>query len=55
MQSLETVKTPEKPEEEKKKSGSVLRKFFDSVITEGGKQVVKDLAENGAEYAQFIF
>ena len=55
LESLETVKSPEKPEEEKKKSGSILRKFFDSVATEGGKQVVKELAENGAEYAQYIF
>lgn len=55
LESLETVKSPEKPEEEKKKSGSILKKFFDSVATEGGKQVIKELAENGVEYAQYIF
>lgn len=55
LKSLEDVKSPEKSEEEKKKSGSILRKFFDSIATESGKQVVQDLVENGAEYVQYIF
>ncbi len=54
IESLEDVKSPEANTEEKKKSGGVLRKFMDSIATEGGKQLVKELVENGAEYWQYI-
>jgi hypothetical protein len=54
IESLENVKSDDYPEEEKKKSGGLLRKFIDSVATEGGKQIVKEIAENGAEYWQYI-
>ncbi len=55
VESLENVKSHDKPNEEKKKSGGLLRKFMDSIVTEGGKQIVKEIAENGAEYLQYIF
>lgn len=54
LNSLETLKAPEQPEEEKKKSGSLLKKFFDSIATEGGEQVVKEFAKSGAEYLQYL-
>ncbi|MFZ2897506.1 MAG: hypothetical protein WA004_02720 [Saprospiraceae bacterium] len=55
IKSLEVVKSEELPSDEKKKSGSILRKFFDSIATEGGKQVVKELIENGGDYLRYIF
>ena len=54
VESLESVKSLDTPAEEKKKSGGVLRKFVNSIVAEGGKQLVKELVENGAEYWQYI-
>lgn len=55
IKSLENVKSPSTLTEEKKKSGGILRKFVDSIATEGGKQIIKEIAENGAEYLQYVF
>ena len=54
LESLDTIKSSDATEAVKKKSGSSLKKFFDSVATEGGKQVVKELIENGPEFMQYI-
>lgn len=54
VENLENVKSFEIPIEEKKKSGGILRKFVDSIATESGKLLVKELVENGAEYWQYI-
>lgn len=55
IKCLENVKSQEETTEQKKKSGGILKKFIESIVTEGGKQVVKELIENGAEYWQYIF
>lgn len=54
LRNLTTTKMSDAPEAEKKKAGSALRKFIDSLATESGKQIVKELAENGVEYLQYI-
>jgi riboflavin biosynthesis pyrimidine reductase len=54
VDSLETLKSEEANNEAKKKSGGVLKKFINSIATEGGKQLVKELVENGANYWQYI-
>lgn len=54
LKSLETVKSTDQTDKERKESGSIIKKFIDSIATEGGKQIVKELAENGSEYAKFI-
>lgn len=55
VESLETIKSDKIEDKEKKKLGGILKKFVDSIVTEGGKQLVKELAENGAEYWRYIF
>jgi internalin A len=47
VKQLETVKTPEAPIEEKKKSASLLKKFAESFAVEGGKKMVQELIELG--------
>ena len=54
MKQLETVKSVDTSVEEKKQSGGLLKKFFESFATEGGKQVIKELVENGVDYAQYL-
>lgn len=54
IKSLEDVKSLDTAVEDKKKSGGILKKFFDSVASEGGKQLVKEVIENGGEYLQYI-
>ncbi len=55
VESLENIKSIDSSKIDKEKSGGVLRKFMDSIATEGGKQLVRDIAENGADYLHFIF
>ncbi len=52
IKNLEIVKSPEKSDEEKSKSNKFLGKFLESSVGEAGKQIVKELIENGADYLQ---
>ena len=49
LDSLKSLKSNETPEKEKFESKSRIKTFFDSVTNEAGKQVVKELIENGSD------
>jgi len=48
--SLTSIKNIEESELEKKKSGNRLKTFLDTITTEGGKQLVKEIFEKGGDY-----
>lgn len=54
IKSLETVKDSESELPEKKKSGSFLKKFLESTTNEAGKQIIKELIEQGANYIEYL-
>jgi hypothetical protein len=54
VKQLETVKTPEAPIEEKKKSASLLKKFAESFAVEGGKKLVQEVIELGGLIAPYL-
>lgn len=54
IKNLEGVKSSDTSVADKKKSGGILKKFFDSVASEGGKKLVQEVIENGGEYLQYI-
>jgi len=47
LASLETVRSRDAKEEDKKKAKSLWKQFRDSMVTESGKQIVKELIEGG--------
>ena len=55
VESLENIKSSDTQIDEKKKSGGFLRKFLDSIATEGGKQLVKEIFKTGTAYLPYIF
>lgn len=54
IKSLETVKDSESDIQEKKKSGSFLKKFLESTTNEAGKQIIKELIEQGVNYIEYL-
>lgn len=49
IESLETVKSDDPSENEKKKSSTLLRKFLESGVSEAGKNIAKTILESGFE------
>ena len=54
IKSLETVKDSESDILQKKKSGSFLKKFLESTTNEAGKQIIKELIEQGVNYIEYL-
>lgn len=54
INELSNIKDSGSSEEEKRKSGGVLKKFLDSVVSESGKQIIKEVFEKGGEYLDYI-
>jgi hypothetical protein len=54
IKSLEIVKDSETDLQEKKKSGSLLKKFLESTTNEAGKQIIKELIEQGVNYIEYL-
>jgi hypothetical protein len=54
LMSLSDIKDSTKTESEKKVSNSFLSKFINAIPGEVGKQVVKHLIDNGADYLQSL-
>jgi len=52
LESLSSIKDENSTETKKKESKSILGRFIEVVPGEAGKQIVKELVENGAEYLQ---
>lgn len=49
IKSLSDVKDPDKSESEKKGGAKALKSFFDSLISESGKQIAQEFIERGGE------
>lgn len=49
LANLETIRSTDAKEEDKKKAKSLWKQFRDSMVTESGKQIVKELIEGGFE------
>lgn len=54
LESLSSIKDETSSETKKKESKSILSKFIEVIPGEAGKQIVKELVENGAEYFQSL-
>jgi hypothetical protein len=51
---LEVLKSEDSTKTEKKNAGNKLNKFFESITTETGKMLVKEIFENGADWIGYI-
>ncbi|EDP96287.1 hypothetical protein U8527_09255 [Kordia algicida OT-1] len=54
LSNLETLKSETASEKEKKKSGSMIRKFLETCNTEVAKEVIQTISENGEGWIQYI-
>lgn len=54
LSNLETLKSETASEEEKKKSGGMIKEFLKSCSGETAKQIIKTIAENGEGWVQYI-
>lgn len=52
--NLEKIKSDEISKEEKNISGGILKKFLDSIVSESGKQLIKEIVEHGGEIVQYL-
>ena len=52
---IEKLRSPDVSDAEKKKSGTILKKFFDSIVSETGKFAVKGFLSSGSELIKYIF
>jgi hypothetical protein len=48
------LKSEDSTKTEKKNAGNKLNKFFESITTETGKMLVKEIFENGADWIGYI-
>ncbi|WP_299252074.1 hypothetical protein [uncultured Lacinutrix sp.] len=54
LESLSTIKDDSSSEAKKKESKSTLGRFLEVIPGEAGKQIVKELIQNGAEYLEAL-
>jgi len=54
IENLETIRSENSTKEEKKKSGGLIGKFLESVSSESGKQIAKEIFENGDKIWEYI-
>jgi len=54
IDNLETIRSENTSEEQKKKSGGLIGKFLESVTSESGKQIAKEIFENGDKILEYI-
>ena len=55
LESLSDLKDEGKSPEEKQKAKSMLDSFLNSGVNEAGKQIVRELIENGSDYLSILF
>ncbi|MBC8754620.1 hypothetical protein H2O64_08035 [Kordia sp. YSTF-M3] len=54
LSNLETLQSDKSSEKEKKKSGSLIRKFLETCNTEVAKEIIQTIAEKGEGWVQYI-